>query len=158
MQRRGVLRLLGVAIAGLAGCAGGETERDDPPTRPPSVEPTPTPTTPTATPTPSPTPTPERFVDALQTAIGEVRVTETDDGRTQAIVPVENTADGSREATLSVTIAGNDKRYSASTSISVPAETEQEFSVAFDVNWATVAPDGQPSVREVFLYNPEYRS
>ncbi|WP_340100395.1 hypothetical protein [Salinibaculum salinum] len=156
MQRRGVLRLLGLAVAGLAGCASGDTERGDPPTRPPPVEPTPEP--PTPTPTPSPTPTPERFADDLQTALGEVRVAETDDGLTRATVPVENTADVAREATLSVTIAGGNNRYTASTSISVPADTEREYSVVFDIEWTTVSADSQPSVREVFLYNPAYRS
>ncbi|MEF8785037.1 MAG: hypothetical protein V5A45_03825 [Haloarculaceae archaeon] len=156
MQRRGVLRLFGLAVAGLAGCASGDTERGDPPTRPAPAEPTPEP--PTPTPTPSPTPTPERFVDDLQTALEGVRVTETDDGLTQATVPVENTADEAREATLSVTIAGGGQRYSASTSISVPADTEQEYDIELDVGWTTVSADHGPTVREVFLYNPAYRS
>lgn len=155
MKRRGLLRLLGLAAAGLAGCSGGETERGSPPTRPPPATPTPEP--PTPTPTPSPTPTPERFVDELQPSL-DVTVSKADDGSTQVAVPVENTAAESRDATLSVTIEGSGQRYSAGRSVTVPGGTRAEYPVAFDVAWDTVAAEGTPIVREVLVYNPAYRS
>lgn len=158
MDRRSLLRLLGLSVAGLAGCASSDTERGDPPTRPQPAPDTPDPGTPTPTPPPTPTPTPDRFVDALQASLRDARVTESGTGHPQAIVPVENTTDQSRDATLAVTIRGSDTQYSATTGISVPGGEQREYSVAFDVAWNTAAADGDPSVREIFLYNPAYRS
>jgi hypothetical protein len=158
MDRRSLLRLLGLSAVGLAGCASSDTQRGDPPTRPAPAPSTPEPATPTPTPTPSPTPTPERFVDGLQPSLRETRVTESSDGRLQALVPVENTTDESRDATLAVTIESSDEEYTASTGISVPAGASREYSVTFDVAWSTAMADGDPIVRELLLYNPVYRS
>ena len=158
MHRRGLLRLLGLAAAGLAGCAGSDTDRGEPPTRPSPAQPTPEPTTPTPEPTPSPTPTPDRFVDGLWPSLRDTRVTESGNGHPQAIVPVENTTDRSLDATLAVTVRGSGDEYSADTDISVPAGQRREYSVTFDVTWDSVAAESDPSVREVFLYNPAYRS
>jgi hypothetical protein len=158
MDRRSLLRLLGLSVAGLAGCASSDTQRGDPPTRPAPAPSTPEPATPTPTPTPSPTPTPERFVDGLQPSLRETLVTESDDGKLQVHVPVENTTDRPLDATLVVTIEDSGEEYTTSTAITVPAGASREYSVTFDVAWSTATADGDPIVRELLLYNPVYRS
>ena len=151
MDRRSLLRLLGLSAAGLAGCAGGDSDRGEAPTRPQQAAPT-------RSSTSTPISGPERVVDVLRPSLTGIDLVETDDGHPQAVVPVQNTSDQSADAVLSVTIEGGGEEYTARTDISVPANTSREYSVTFDVAWSTVAADSDPSIREIVPYNPEYLS
>jgi hypothetical protein len=151
MNRRSLLRLLGLSVVGLAGCASDGSDRGGPPTRPAPAEPTPDHSA-------TPISGPERVVDALQPSITGIQLVETDDGHPRAIVPVQNTGEESADAVLAVTIEGSGEEYTTRTDISVPAGESREYSLTFDVAWSTVAADSEPSISEIVPLNPEYLS
>lgn len=98
------------------------------------------------------------MIDALQPSLTGIRLTETDDGHPRAVVPVRNAGDRATDAVLAVSIEGSGETYTARTDISVPAGESREYSLTFDVAWATVAADSEPSISEIVPYNPEYLS
>ena len=151
MDRRALLSLFGLSVAGLAGCASSDPDRGEPPTRPDPVKPTPDPSS-------TPISGPERVVDTLRPSITGISLVETDDGRPQATVPVLNTGDRAADAVLAVSIEGGGESYTTRTAITVPAGDSREYTLTFDVAWSTVAADSEPRISEIVPYNPEYLS
>jgi hypothetical protein len=150
MNRRSLLRVLGLSVAGLAGCGGETPERGAPPTR----------LSQDITPGPSSTHItgPDRVVDTLQPSITGLSLVETDDGHPRAVVPVRNTGEEAADAVLPVTIEGSGEEYTTRTDISVPAGESREFSFIFNIKLATVAAESDPSISEIVPFNPAYLS
>lgn len=116
MQRRGVLALVPLALAGCVTSARDESGPRNPPTTPEGGA-------------------PAEDEPSRQLRIVGSELTEAEDGSLVLVVIVENAADGRRTGTLVGTAAVDDTEYEASTEVSLPGNTEAEFELVFDVSY-----------------------
>lgn len=114
MQRRGVLALVSLALAGCVTSASDESGPRNPPTTPEGGEPR--------------DETGERKLRIVGSDISEG-----EEGALVLSIVVENTAAERRSDTLVATATVGDTEYEASEEVSLAAETEAEFDLVFDV-------------------------
>lgn len=123
MQRRGVLALVPLALAGCVTSARDESGPRNPPTTPKGG-------------------VPEEDEQRRQLRIVGSDLGEGEDGSLVLTVIVENAADGRRTGTLVGTATVDDTEYEASKEASLAGNTEAEFELVFGVAYEEWAGEG----------------
>lgn len=136
MRRRSVLRTLGLAVVGLAGCGRVDSFEGTPP--PPVNQET---TRAPATPTPRPT------VEGLRlTGAADVDFAESESGTVLVTLPVENTGDRRRTAEMLVGVEADGEMLTVRRTITVDAGATTSITVEFDTDWDEFSPNLRPPV------------
>lgn len=131
MQRRALLRALGLTAAGLAGCGRVDSFEGTPP--PPVDRET----------TRSPgTPTPRPTVDELRlTGAADIEFAESENGTVLVTLPIENTADRRLAAEMLVGVEADGELLTVRRTITVEAGATTLVTVEFETDWDAFSPN-----------------